>query len=406
MKKLTAAFAVVLAVFAVEAWAQITVYYQPTPYPLYKYGGSPMPQDLNIVHLWDGWLPSVYYGKVYMRDNRLQIGGWGDEYRMYMKFDLAGLPSSVSQASLGLYSYPRGDSSTLTGFDVWKPVSDWNLSLTWDTQATGFTFMSSWNPGSVNSWWFFDITSLYNGWSGSNYGMTIMPWLKNNNFDMWRSSRYADFVADPYADGKRPILAMTFVPTLQLKMPLPGAHSWLVTTEVGGYDCWANEPLLWPDTAHQGNNYFSIDFGWGNIADNGATVYTESSVIPVLAAAGGTVNIFPNDQFNGNYAVITHGTTGFTSRYLHLADFAVSNNSSVVQGQVIGYMGSTGQGITGKHLHFGVRYNNSGASNIPELAKVVMDGWILKSFQTECALNANGWPTGVIRYYHSGNTVY
>ena len=183
----------------------------------------------------------------------------------------------------------------------------------------------------------------------------------------------------------------------------------------------------WPDLAHQGNNYFSIDFSWRNVfAGVGHSKYSQNN-IPVLAAAGGKVIVsadsgpsFPN----GNYIVIDHDydgslLTGFTTRYLHLKDRPMRSDGSplktgdiVSQGDQIGTMGTTGQlngtaTSTGVHLHFGVRYNNSGASSVPELAKVIMDGWLLKSFQTECSANqVTGVPIDLIRYYRSLNRAY
>ena len=52
---------------------------------------------------------------------------------------------------------------------------------------------------------------------------------------------------------------------------------------------------------------------------------------------------------------VDHGD-GFASAYLHLTHYIVSVGEYVSQGQVIGYMGSTGVS-TGPHLHFTVYYN-------------------------------------------------
>lgn len=360
-----------------------------------------MPQNLNIVHLWDGWLPSYYYGQAFQRDDKLQIGGWGDTYETWAKFDIEGLPVNPTQAIFWVKSYPRGDGSTTTPLAFCKVGGFWDLSLTWSNQPSMLTCAGWFSAPTPGNWWGINFTSWYNEWKNNqvtNNGIMMFPQYTNNNFDVFRSSRYS-------YDGDRPILQFSFTPSIQLKMPLPGNHRWLMTTETGGYDCLAKYPAYWPDTAHTGSNYFSLDFSWRNIPDSGATVYTETSNIPVIAAAAGTVTTFYNDPSNGNYVVVTHGSTGFTTRYLHLDTILVSNGASVTQGSILGYMGATGQAV-GKHLHFGVRYNNSGSSGVAELSKVVMDGWILKSFQTECSVNGSGVPTDWIRYYRSGNTVY
>lgn len=371
-----------------------TVYYQPTPYPLKKSDGSVMPQDLNNIHIHDGWLGSVY-NTTFTRDDKLRAGGWGDTYRSYVNFDLIGLPQNPTNAILWLRSYPSG--SAQTPFQFCIPNSSWDTTVTWSTQPTFLGCTTSYyTPPTTDNWMGWYITSWYQNWQNGIWakdGLMINPQYTDNKFDNFRSSRYS-------SDGYRPILQFDFTSTFDLKMPLPGAHSWLVTTETGGYDCKGSF-----DQYHSGSNYFSIDFSWRNNPDSGATNYYESSNIPVIAAAGGTANVFYSDPNNGNYVVVTHGSTGFTTRYLHLDTIAVSDGSAVSQGGTLGYMGNTGLS-SGKHLHFGVRYNNSGASSVPELTKVVMDGWILKSFQTECSVDGSGVPTDWIRYYRSGNTVY
>ncbi|MBO7252112.1 MAG: peptidoglycan DD-metalloendopeptidase family protein [Oscillospiraceae bacterium] len=56
----------------------------------------------------------------------------------------------------------------------------------------------------------------------------------------------------------------------------------------------------------------------------------------------------------GNYVSINH-LDGFSSIYMHMTHYVVSEGQTVAQGQLIGYVGSTGIS-TGPHLHFGISY--------------------------------------------------
>lgn len=56
----------------------------------------------------------------------------------------------------------------------------------------------------------------------------------------------------------------------------------------------------------------------------------------------------------GNYVSINH-LDGFASIYMHMTNYVVSAGQNVSQGQLIGYVGSTGLS-TGPHLHFGISY--------------------------------------------------
>jgi len=56
----------------------------------------------------------------------------------------------------------------------------------------------------------------------------------------------------------------------------------------------------------------------------------------------------------GNYVSINH-LDGFSSIYMHMTHYVVSEGQNVSQGQLIGYVGSTGIS-TGPHLHFGISY--------------------------------------------------
>ena len=73
---------------------------------------------------------------------------------------------------------------------------------------------------------------------------------------------------------------------------------------------------------------------------------------PVLAAGDGRVEIASRTKPNGNYVVLKHGEQ-FVTKYLHLSKFArgIKAGKRVRQGQIIGYVGSTGY-ATGPHLHY------------------------------------------------------
>jgi murein DD-endopeptidase MepM/ murein hydrolase activator NlpD len=77
---------------------------------------------------------------------------------------------------------------------------------------------------------------------------------------------------------------------------------------------------------------------------------------PIHAAASGTVIFSGWMGGYGNFVIIDHGG-GIATAYGHQSSIAVGGGS-VSQGQVIGYVGSTGHSF-GPHLHFEVRVNGS-----------------------------------------------
>ena len=106
--------------------------------------------------------------------------------------------------------------------------------------------------------------------------------------------------------------------------------------------------FVWPAANHylSGNDYWSGHLGIDIGAGEGAAIYAADSGVVVFSgwATGGY----------GNMVMIDHGN-GYQTLYAHLSGVAVSCGRSVIQGQVIGFAGSTGMS-TGAHLHFEVRY--------------------------------------------------
>jgi murein DD-endopeptidase MepM/ murein hydrolase activator NlpD len=77
----------------------------------------------------------------------------------------------------------------------------------------------------------------------------------------------------------------------------------------------------------------------------------------IVAAGTGTVILASWYGAYGNAVIIDHGN-GLSTLYGHMSSFAVQEGNTVVAGQVIGYVGSTGYS-TGPHLHFEVRVDGT-----------------------------------------------
>lgn len=110
--------------------------------------------------------------------------------------------------------------------------------------------------------------------------------------------------------------------------------------------------LLWPLPGHTSmTTQFGEADAFGNPGHRGIDIPAPEGT-PILAAHSGTVLICGwNDSF-GNQVLIDDGA-GFSTRYAHMTATAVSPGAVVTAGQVIGYVGSTGDS-TGNHLHFEV----------------------------------------------------
>jgi murein DD-endopeptidase MepM/ murein hydrolase activator NlpD len=85
--------------------------------------------------------------------------------------------------------------------------------------------------------------------------------------------------------------------------------------------------------------------------------YAAPTGTPVMAIGNATIKEIGRTSNNGNYIKLSH-TNGYETMYLHLNGFAkgMQKGKRVEQGQVIGYVGSTGL-ATGPHLCFRMTHN-------------------------------------------------
>ena len=124
----------------------------------------------------------------------------------------------------------------------------------------------------------------------------------------------------------------------------------------GGIGIIEDGELCWPLPGH---TYISCNFGdddaYGNSGHRGTDIPAPEGT-PILAAHSGTVIISGWNNSYGNQVLLDNGA-GLSTRYAHMSQTAVTAGEAVTAGQVIGYVGSTGDS-TGFHLHFEVMQNS------------------------------------------------
>ena len=116
-------------------------------------------------------------------------------------------------------------------------------------------------------------------------------------------------------------------------------------------------------------------------AHNG-TDYRADEGTPVVAAGNGKVTHSTRNKYNGNYVFIQHGS-GILTKYLHFSKRKVKKGDRVKQGQIIGYVGSTGMSEA-PHLHYEFLLN--GVHSNPRTVKLPDAQPIAKKYKNEFAL--------------------
>ena len=118
------------------------------------------------------------------------------------------------------------------------------------------------------------------------------------------------------------------------------------------------------------NSYSYISCYYGETdykgANHGATDFAAPGGTPIYAAAAGVVSVATTHNSYGNYVQISHGTDSqgrrFDTLYAHMQSYCVAVGQQVEKGQLIGYVGNTGD-VVGKnggyHLHLELRVNGS-----------------------------------------------
>jgi murein DD-endopeptidase MepM/ murein hydrolase activator NlpD len=115
------------------------------------------------------------------------------------------------------------------------------------------------------------------------------------------------------------------------------------------------------------------------VKPHNGTDYRAKTGTPVVAAGNGKVTEAAYSKYNGNYVFIQHGN-GIVTKYLHFSKKAVKKGQRVKQGQVIGYVGSTGMSQA-PHLHYEFLLN--GVHRNPRTVTLPNANPLHKKYKTE-----------------------
>jgi murein DD-endopeptidase MepM/ murein hydrolase activator NlpD len=132
--------------------------------------------------------------------------------------------------------------------------------------------------------------------------------------------------------------------------------------ELHGYEIALREratvPSLWPvaGSLESGFGGRRNPFGGSSMEFHTGQDIEAVTGTPISAAATGIVTYAGWMNGYGNLVIIDHGG-GLSTRYGHQSRIEVKVGQSILRGQLVGFVGSTGRS-TGPHLHYEVRIND------------------------------------------------
>ena len=404
--RLIVALAIALCAISFNSVAgdSVEICYTPTPYPAFIEAGEAMPAEAT---------GGVRYGTLHkdapdapMETGVLRVDSYRskDTTRMFLWFDRNGLPRNNVALHLALLEkYSRSDYIQLA---FCRMDADWDHTTTWGTQPDQLSSCAKKGRVRSDSGVAFEGDAAFlfhtHGVRGGRYKY---------------GSSWATFCTPHDEDiTKRPRLCFSSLyPEADLKLPLPGGRAWLVTRDMGGYDCMGRGDM--PDTAHTGNSYFTVAFSAQHLDEVGSVVLAgDAGDVPVLASGRGVVTHADEDAHGGYRVIIDHDgdgdlNTGVSTFYSGLPDPATTGDGTPItvgmlleEGDMIGFMSAGDVG-----LRFGIRRENKGDAGSRRTwftAKILLEGQLLKSYHTRCTVGDDGIPAGYDNYFTSTNVQY
>lgn len=172
-----------------------------------------------------------------------------------------------------------------------------------------------------------------------------------------------------------------------------GRTQWFEASGVGRQSGTLQQPVPGPISSNFGRRMHPI-LGYARM--HRGVDFRAAHGTPILAAADGRVTLAGWNGGYGRTVKISHAG-GLSTLYAHMSRLAVSNGKHVRQGQVIGYVGSSGLS-TGPHLHYEL-YRNGAAVNprsVRFVSRAQLGGSELASFRSRLR-SLLATPTGAQR---------
>jgi murein DD-endopeptidase MepM/ murein hydrolase activator NlpD len=125
---------------------------------------------------------------------------------------------------------------------------------------------------------------------------------------------------------------------------------------------WASRPAIQPINNVQLDR-LHLSFGlrmhpiFHVMMDHKGLDFTAEEGTPIYATGDGKIAQSYYSSSYGKVLFLNHGF-GYETRYAHLSEFAVSSGERVKRGQIIGYVGNTGNSVS-DHLHYEVLFNGN-----------------------------------------------
>lgn len=146
----------------------------------------------------------------------------------------------------------------------------------------------------------------------------------------------------------------------------------------GGAFSTANLPSLWPVMGPITSPFGAREdpvLGSGEGEFHKGVDISAPYGTPIRATGDGVVLSAAVGNGYGKEIVVDHGG-GVHTLYAHMSGFHVSAGDSVVRGQVIGYVGTSGR-TTGAHVHYEVRLHDLAVNPHKYLRETLSDGMML-----------------------------